>query len=367
MPWPIPAPGDTANRAASVFESDLPAIFAAKNPGAPPATVDARSNTSQLAVYCRTVDLAAQDMWMFLPRTVQELLVDTAQDWLPRHAAIWGVPQIQASAATGNVVFTGPVGLPIPSGLAVAAQQGTLTYTTVASGVIGAGGTVSIPVAAASPGSAGSQPAGTIMRLVSPLGGLPQQTATVDAGGLTGEDAEQIEPWRQRILATIRNRGSGGSASDFQRWAAQVLPGLIVKAYSPGPGFVTVAFAMPSGQTWRVPTAPEIATVSAYLNDAVNRKPLGCPMVNVIAATLLPVNVTVHLNPDTTANRAGATSALTLQVLADATIGGTIYVSRLQAALQNASGEFSDELTAPSVDVTAGISTLPVIGTVTFS
>jgi uncharacterized phage protein gp47/JayE len=365
MPWPIPAPGDVANRAASVFETDLPRVFALKNPGGPPATVDARSNTSQLAVYARTVDLATQDMWFFQARTVQELMPDTAIDWLVRHAAIWGVPQIQAAAATGNVVFTGVNGTPIPSGLVLSAP-GNLIYATTAAVTI-AGTTATVPVAAAVPGSAGSQPAGTVLNVVNPLGGLTAQTAIVDSNGLTGEDAETIDAWRIRILAAIRNRGSGGSGNDFERWAGEALPGLTVKAFSPGTGAVTVAFAMPSGQTWRVPTSPEIATLSAYLNDAQNRKPLGTPVVNVLAATLQPIAFTLHLNPDNVANRAAATNALSLQILADATIGATIYLSRMQAALQNASGEFSDELTLPAADVTAAVTTLSTIGTVTFT
>ena len=54
-------------------------------------------------------------------------------------------------------------------------------------------------------------------------------------------------------------------------------------------------------------------------------------------------------------------------MLADATIGGTIYLSRMQAALENASGEYSDELTVPSSDVTAAATTISVMGTVTFT
>ncbi len=365
MPWPIPQPGDIADRAASVFEAELPAIYARRNPNAPPTQVDARSNVSQLGVYCRTVDMAMQDAWFFQTREARELFVDTAVDELPRHAAIWRVPQLQAIAATGNVVFTGTPTTAIPSGLAL--SLGGMAYTTAAAAMIGGGGSVSVPVVAALPGTIGSQAPGAVLQVVNPLFGLSPQTATVDSGGLTGEDAETTEEWRGRILAVIRSRGAGGSGADFQRWAAEALPGLIVKAMSPGTGFVTVVFAMPSGQTWRAPTAPEIAIVSAYLNDASVRKPLGAPFIVVIAATLQTVNATIHLNPDTASNRAAAINALTLQVLADATIGGTLFMSRLDAALQNASGEFSHERSVPSADVTAAASTLSVIGSVTFT
>ena len=372
MVWPIPAPGDVAARAASVFESDLPRVYALRNPGAPHVIVDARSNTSQLAVYARTVDAAVQDQWMFQARNALELMPDTALDWLPRHGAIWNIPQILAQPATGNIVIPAVAGTAIPAGFAVTAPGGQL-YTTTVAGTAGSGGTVSIPVIAAVAGSGGSQAPGTVLTVVSPLAGLiiqpgqTTQTVTVDASGLTGEDAETTDAWRARILTRVRNRGSGGNANDFQNWAEEALPGMLVKAMSPGAGFVTVAFAMPSGQTWRAATGAEISTVTAYLNDAQTRKPLACPVVLVVAATLQPVNFTLHLNQDTTANRAGATNALSLQVLSDATIGGTLYVSRLQAALQNDSGAYSDDLSAPSADVTAGATTLSVMGTVTFT
>lgn len=366
MPWPLPQPGDIADRAAGIFEADLPRVYALRHPGASPAKVDARSNVSQLAVYARTVDAASQDMWFFLARTVQELMPDTAIDWLSRHAAIWGVPRIQAIAATGNVIFTERPATAIPSGLAMTAPGGQ-TYTTAGSGTTDGGGTVSIPVVAAVAGSAGSQPSGTVLKLVNPQSGFTIQSAIVDTGGLTGEDAETTDAWRGRILAVIRNRGSGGSAGDFERWAAEALPGLIVTAMTPGTGFITVAFAMASGQTWRVPTTPEIDTLDAYLNDAQHRKPLGAPVITVVGATLQSVNFSLHLNPDTAANRTAATNALTLQLLADATIGGTIYMSRMDAALENASGEFSHERATPSADVTAAATTLSVIGTVTFT
>ena len=146
-----------------------------------------------------------------------------------------------------------------------------------------------------------------------------------------------------------------------------MLPGCIVKAYTPGPGFATVVIGMPSGQTWRVPTGAELAAATAYLNDASARKPMGVPVVSVLAANLVPQNYTVHLVPDTVANRAGATAALTLQLLADATIGGTIYRSRIEAALVDTSGAFADDLSAPTVDFVGGTIDLATLGTVTFA
>jgi uncharacterized phage protein gp47/JayE len=366
MPWPVPAPGVVTDRAAGVYEGEYARIYLLKNPGAKAPIVDARSPLSTLAVHGRVLDMAVQDLWFYQGRNALELMVDTAEDWLPRHAAIWNVPQILATPAVGNVIFTGVAGTPIPSGLELSIQGG-LTYVTTSAETIAVGQTnVTVAVECTSAGSVGSLAASTVLTVVSPVSGLTSQTATVDPNGLTGEDAETIDSWRQRILAAIRDPGSGGNGADFQKWTKNAAPGAIVSATSPGTGFITVIFAMPNGETWRAPTTPEVNTVTAYLNDAQNRKPLGAPVVVVAGATLAPVNFTIHLVNDTTANRTAATNALALQILADATIGGTIYFSRLEAALQNAGGSVAYEMTVPSADVTTAANAIAVMGTVTW-
>ncbi|HQU16617.1 MAG TPA: baseplate J/gp47 family protein [Gammaproteobacteria bacterium] len=366
MPWPVPAPGDIASRAAGVFEYDLARVWALRNPNAAPAQVDARSNVSQLGVYARTVDLAVQDEYAFLAYVARESMIDTASDWLPRHAAIWSVPQIEASYASGNAVFSAGIAVTVPAGLALSFPGG-LTYQTTTAVAIAANTTAPVPIACTVTGTQGNLAAGATLTVVNPLAGLSVQTATIDSNGVSGQDAETTEEWRARIIATKRRGNGAGSGADFQRWAGEVLPGCIVRAFTPGTGFATVAIAMPSGQTWRVPTGAELALATTYLNDAQNRKPLGVPVVDVAAANLVTQNYTVHLVPDTVATRAGATSALTLQLLADATINGTVYRSRMEAALENTSGEFADDMTVPTGDFTPSTPIdLAVIGTVTF-
>ena len=85
MSWPIPLPTDIADRAAGVLESEVSRVFQAQNPGAPPPPVDARSPTSVLAIYARTLGLTGFDLWLYQGRLAQELMVDTAVDWLWRH------------------------------------------------------------------------------------------------------------------------------------------------------------------------------------------------------------------------------------------------------------------------------------------
>ena len=367
----IPTPNEIFARAAAAYEAEYARVYNLRNPGAPPAVVDARSPTSLIGIDARVLSLATFDAWTEVSRLALELMPDTARDWLSRHAATWGVPRLAAVAAVGNVVFSGVPATAIPSGLALASPLGA-TYATTASATIGGGGTVSVPVAADVAGAAGSLPSGTVMRVVVPLGGLTAQRATVDAGGLSGQDEEDLDAWRGRILARIRRRGVAGNAGDYQEWAREALPGCQPLAFAPAgvAGVVNILFAMPDGQSWRTPTSPEIATVSAYVNDATARKPLGTPVVDVAGATVQPVAVTLHLNPDTSAGRAAALSALTELFEIDSAVaapdGGLFFASRLDAAVSNASGEYSHERSAPAGDVTVLAGHIPVLGAVTF-
>lgn len=363
MTWPLPQPSDIADRAAGVIEAEYARVYALRNPGAPPVQPDARSSNSLLAVDARVAAEATFDLYLYQGRLAKELMPDTAVDWLSRQGAIWGVPQGQPIAASGSVVAVGAPTTVIPADFPATAP-GNVLYAAVAEGTIAASGTISIGVTAEVAGAAGNLAPSVVLTPVSPLGGLT--SLTVDANGLTGgQDLEPIESWRARILQRIRNPSSGGNEGDWEGWARAALPGAIAHATSPGPGQVTIAIAMPGIPTPVAPSAAQIATVQAYVSDATARKPLGITPT-VVAATLTPIPWTLHLNPDTPAIRAAAQEALQLWFAADAAIGGTLDISRGDAALSTADGEFSHDRQAPTADYSAGVTELPILGVVSF-
>ena len=127
-----------------------------------------------------------------------------------------------------------------------------------------------------------------------------------------------------------------------------------------GGGVVSVVIAM-TGLV--APDTTQLAQVQAYINA---RRPVTA-MPTVYACTLNPVNVTLHLNPDTPTIRAAATAALALSFEQDAAIGGTNYLSRLNNAVSSSDGEYSHEMIAPTADVVAPtLFALNVLGAVTF-
>jgi uncharacterized phage protein gp47/JayE len=363
MPWPLPQPADITDRAAGVIESEYARVYALRNPGAPPVQPDARSPNSLLAVDARVAADVTFDLYLYQSRLAKELMPDTAVDWLGRQGTIWGVPQGQPIEASGTVVAVGDIGTVIPMDFPATAP-GNAIYQSTGTGTIGATGTLSVAFAAEVGGAAGNLVSGVVLTPVSPLGALT--SLTVDANGLTGgQDIESTDSWRARILRRIQQRGSGGNESDWEQWAQEALPACIAHASSPGPGQVTVAIAMPGSPTPVAATTAQVATVQAYISNASARKPLGTTPT-AIAATLTPIAWTIHLNPDTPAIRLAATAALELWFASDAGMESTLEISRGDAALSDADGEFSHDRTAPTADYTAGVAELPILGAVTF-
>lgn len=351
MPWPVPTPDDIAARQAAAQV----AAFALQGDD-----VDAVSASAPLGVINRSTAGSIFGVHVEQARLAQELMPDTAQDWLSRHGAIWGVPQEQPTQAAGKLLLTGKLLTPIPIGTIFTTSAGLQVSVTTAT-TLGAG-TTSVPVQAVLAGSAGNIAAGVTLAIGSPISGLSPQTGTVDASGITGgQDLESNDSWRARILARIRNPPAGGAAADYEAWATAIAPGAIV-AVKPGwvgAGTVGVIVALPG------PAVIDGTTLAAIDTSIQALRPVTA-QVSVLAASLKPIDFTLHLNPDTSATRAAALAALQLQFATDAAIGGTVYLSRLDAALANADGEFSHERTLPAADVVLAAAEVASLGTVTW-
>lgn len=352
--WPIPTPPQLFNQAASVYETN-PAL----------AGIDARSANSVASTNCRLYALGSYDRYLMQANLAQELMPDTAVVWLPRHANIWGVPQLQPTPATGNAVFSGATGTPIPSGAILTYQ--TALYMTTSSAEVGSEGTVSVPITSVQGGSAYNLPAGTTLNLVSAISGLNPQAGVLDSNGAAnGTDLEEIEHWRGRILAAIRVAANGGSLSDYYQWAADggaqytnVVPNGIgagsVLIYIWGPG--------PSVASDQLVTAVQ-NFIGVYNGTPSGVRPVTANAV-VVAGTLLAQNVTANIDPFTETTEASAGAAIALFFQQNAAGGAPLYYSRLDNAISNAADVFDDDLTTPSGNVTCLASQIIVLGTVT--
>jgi uncharacterized phage protein gp47/JayE len=354
MTWPLPTPAEISERIAGGLETALET---------PDRRFDARSENTVLGVLARVFAMSQFDLWLYQRRLAEDLMPDTAlAEALERHADVWGVTRLPASAAVGGVTLTGTDGTVIPSGTEFRAAAGQVFAATAAGTV--ASGTVTVPVQAAEPGAAGNQTAGAVLQLVSPIAGVLPQSGVVAAGDIIGgADIETDEALRARLLARIRQPPAGGAAHDYEAWARAALPDVVhVAVYGNWAGLGTVGVVV-GMRGPRAPTSPEIAAIGAYIAPL---RPVTAD-VAVIAAVPFPVDITLALSPDTVQTRAAVEAALATFFANDARIGRDLPVSRISEAISSAAGEYSHVLSVPAADLAMDDTELPILGDVTFS
>lgn len=345
--WSIPQPADIAG----AYCQDYLSVF----PGCDPY----QANTF-MSVQARTHGMVGFDLYLYQRALADELMVDKSRAWLQRHADQWGVPQIPAASAIGFVVFMGPANLPLPRGIEF--LDGGTQWITTAAGTVGADNTVTIPVMAQAPGTAGNRPVGYSLQIISPVIGLQNQQVIVAAGGLAGGyDAEAPAAWRARILLRIRKRGRCGNRDDYIDWAeasgAAPTPNVIPRWVGPGSVGVVVAMPNPAGADRLVPTAAQVAAIAFGIEPA---RPVTAQVV-VLAAVQRLQPLTIALDPDTVVGRARALAAAAAY-LAALPIGGLLRHDRLEGAILQASGA-DVELITPAGDVQGGGTDMFAAGT----
>jgi uncharacterized phage protein gp47/JayE len=349
MPFARPSPAEIRNR--------MGADIAVALPGA-----DARLRRSMEEVLVRSIAIASHELHGYIEWAAAQILPDTAEDEvLARHAAIWGLTRIAATAAIGAVTFTGTPGAIVPAG-AELRRGDDARFLLAADVTIGGGGTGTGNVTARVAGAAGNAQAGVALQLVAPVAGV-QPSAVVAVGGLgAGADAETDASLRARLLLRIQTPTAGGVAGDYVTWALAVAGVEKVWVYPVwlGAGTVGVAFVTAGGA---IPAAPLVAAVQAALDL---RRPVTAA-VTVFSPATQAVALTIDLAVDTAAIRAAVLTELTDFFVREAEPGGVIRVSRISAAISGALGEVAHLLVAPSGDIALPAGTIAVLGAVTWA
>jgi uncharacterized phage protein gp47/JayE len=286
---------------------------------------------------------------------------------LIRYARPYGLSPTPATFAAGPVVATGTNGQPVPEGTRLRRADGVV-YAVTTGGTI-ASGTATVQVEAVLPGAAGSADAETVLSFESPLAGVDTE-AEVDTGGLIGgNDEEDTEAFRARLIARLRQPPQGGAAHDYVAWALAV-PGVTrawVYPHEGGLGTVTVRFARDDDDD-PIPSAGEVTVVQAAL-DA--ERPVTAE-VTAAAPTSLALDLTLSITPDTPETRAAVLEEVADLLERDAAPGdgetdlGKIKLSQLRVAIGSATGVTDYNLTVPAADLTPGLGQLVFLGTVTW-
>lgn len=216
---------------------------------------------------------------------------------LGRIGAQYGITRKASIAAVLTATATGTNGTTIPAGTLW--QYNGQVYQQAAAVDI-SGGVATITVTALVAGAAGNIANGQVIRIGSPLAGV-EESATVTATTTEGEDQEDLESYRLRIMQRQANRPQGGAAPDYIGWALEVAGVVKAFAFRTDAGEVTV-YPLQSLTANRIPDASKLLEIQAYLQDTI-RRPL-CANVLAEAMTERVIAVTVtSISPDTSAIR----------------------------------------------------------------
>jgi len=354
MPYDPQSPDQIAARMAAAAEADFAGIAA--------DGVDASSANAPLAVVYGPPALALYGQRLTISAQVDDFFVDKCRvELVPAHAARWGLSQAAAQYAGGfaSAPSGSASGTPIPAGTTL----GSGLYQVAVTGAANGAGTESIAIVATIAGVAANLAPGTVLALDSPIAGLAAQQLTIDADGLTGgSEQETQEQLRGRTVATIRRRSKGGGPGDYITWVQNLYPAAIVRELPlwTGLGTCGVAVAFPG----RTASSTEVTRIQAALAAAA---PVTVSAITVVAATITPVALGLSVSPDNTSTRAAISSAFAAFLAAEPGIAGLLEMSRLDAALSSAAGEYAHRRTAPAGNIQAGAAELLVPGTITYA
>ena len=317
---------------------------------------------SILNVLARVFAGSSHLLWGYLTWISEQVMPDTADaDYLERWAAVYGVYRIPASYAAGEVLVSGSNGITIPAGTVLVASGGT-QYASAADQTT-AGGVATLTVTALTPGSIGTVANGQVLTLLQPIAGIVSQGIVQVAGLLAGNDAETDDALRTRLLARIQNPPQGGSKADYIEWmfACPTVSPLNAWCYPSyaGPGTVGITFSVAGGP---VPSGGEVTAMQTYIDGLA---PVTADVI-CFAPTLVSVDCTIHLVPNTTALQNAVEASLSDYFANNGAPGATLYLSQINEAIASVPGVVDHTMTVPAANVVLTTSEIAALGTITW-
>jgi len=199
-----------------------------------------------------------------------ELLPDRSVQKIERLGSIYGVPRKQPTIAhkADALRLVGTATSAFTIGDLLAHKDGT-RFQLAESGTIPAAGFIDVDVEAIDAGSVGRKNKLEVLTFLAAPSGIQVQAELqkdIDEGG---ENLEDIGLYRARILDRIQFPGMGGNRNDYEEWALSQ-PDVTTAYVYPlrqGLGSVDLAFLHGGSGTPRIPTAPQIAAVQAYIDS----------------------------------------------------------------------------------------------------
>lgn len=210
------------------------------------------------------------------------------EEGLRRRATEYGISRIPATKWIGTATATGDDDTIISSGTLF--QADGYVYE-VQSSVTISGGSATMTLESLETGEDVDLSVSDTIKIVSPQAGVDDE-ATVASVTQAGEDAEDIEVFRDRILFQQQNQPQGGAVADYVKWAREVAGIAEAYAFQPDDGFVNIYPLLDvDDPADRIPDSSKLTEVENYVNDT-RRRPLNAN-VNAVAFTELNFDVDI--------------------------------------------------------------------------
>lgn len=292
-----------------------------------------------------------------------QILPDTADDETLRRMARLRLKRdrLDAVAASGPAGFTGAAPAVLDAGTVLQRDDGVRFTVRESVALTGSAGVAAL--VAEEPGQLGNTPAGTVLRLVSPVLGI-NEAFTVAAPGLEGgTEQESIEALRARVIRSYRVVPHGGSKSDYETWAGEVagVTRVWIIRHWMGPGTVGVFFVRDNDPD-PIPSPDACAQVLAYIEQ---QRPVTAELY-VLPPVAKPVAYEIRVSPDSSAVRLAVEEALIDLHARESTLGGSLLWTHIGEAISGATGEGDHKLFAPAADVPAAANELLTFGGITW-
>ena len=290
-----------------------------------------------------------------------------SEENLIKEAARVGFFRNGAAFAVGDVLALGVDGETIPAGTKLKRSDGA-TYSTLEDGVIGTGGSVSIPARADIAGTAGNAAAGIALEFEARPSPDVENIASAPLGFSAGADLEDLEDFRDRFIEFERSEQLNGSPEDYVIWAKQV-PGVTRAWSSPneqGLGTVVVRFLRENDPD-PIPETAEISEVFEYIET---QRPATAE-VFVFAPNFETIDFDISLGAgDNTSNRQAVENEINdlffqNQAPGNGTEAGVITLDQIRVAIGTVVA--SSTLNQPTQNITPAPGEIVEVGAFTWS
>lgn len=299
-----------------------------------------------------------------------------------RWGTLYDLPRNEAQRAELTIDVVGTTGGTLAQGTVYVRSDG-VEYSVKAEVIVPAATTVPATIVEnelESVGASGNLDNGDTVSLQSAIAGIESE-ATVTATELEGEDLEDIDLYRDRVLERMQFPPSGGTVNDYISFAKTVagVTRVFIIPNHLGEGTVGLFFVEDGNAPASIIPSP--AKVDEVQEAVEVLKPISADLF-VIAPTELEMNPEIQIKPNTTAVQDAVIDELNDLLAREAQVrdavdpeqvglgvqfDGKIKISQINEVISIADGEDDHILLSPLADVQPQVGGIVTLGTPIFS